>query len=400
MEKYTIDDLIIDETTQKVEKNKRKPKRKYVTIALVALILLAGVYLAKTVTGSSADINATEEAKIASVDTEKESEPKHEMQKVSDELSLAITELDSLEPPTAEPINNEIAASKTEELIEQKEETILPTEQEVQKFADELSSAATKSNIDEAPVVKTEELSETNQKTVVPEAEETQKTADGLSTATTEINNTEPSAAEPNIDEIIAARIKDLPGQEEEMTAPVKTEESIVHKEEIAEPAEQEAQKADDTPMPTVSETKKEDSAEQKKKPKDEVKKAEQPKQETKSSVTNIPDKKIEKSASAKDKKKDTANNKVKSEPKPKSKQDSLFNLNPNKGKYYILVGSNPSSRFLSKLKNAKLRYVIRMSNGKRSVFIGPYSSSNSARRSIGKVKKVTGVKGVVVKAK
>jgi len=85
---------------------------------------------------------------------------------------------------------------------------------------------------------------------------------------------------------------------------------------------------------------------------------------------------------------------------KSKPKQDGFFNLLSNKTKYYILVGSNPSSRFLSKIKNAKLRYVIRISNGKRSVFVGPYSSANNAKRSIGKVQKVTGVKGIVVKAK
>jgi len=37
MEKYTIDDLIIDETTQKIEKNKRKPTSKYVTIYSVKI---------------------------------------------------------------------------------------------------------------------------------------------------------------------------------------------------------------------------------------------------------------------------------------------------------------------------------------------------------------------------
>ena len=147
------------------------------------------------------------------------------------------------------------------------------------------------------------------------------------------------------------------------------------------------------------------------------------PKQETKSKTAKTPDTKTEdialkkrkekeKIAAEKSKKKKekekkekkekiaAEKKKVKSKPKTKSKQDGFFSTFSNNGRYYILVGSNPSSKLLSKIKNSRLRYLIRKSGGKRSVFIGPYRSSSDAKRSISKVRKATGVRGVVVKAK
>ena len=403
MEKYTIDDLIIDDPELKKKNSKRSTKGKYTTIALIAIILMAGVYIAKMTTGLSTDVNTTEEQSKSKQDTTESIV--YETQKEANELSLAITELDSLAPPT-ESKDEEIVTAKTEELIEQKEETIAPVEQEVQKVADKLSAATaeTKSpepsttepkndSIENNEIVatKTEKLIEQKEETTVPVEQEVEKITDVLSNTTVETKSPEPSVTEPNIDEIIAARIEELPDQKEETIVPV----------------EQEAQKVADELSTATTETKSQDTIKNstpdtvvpQKSPEIKEEATEPPKQKAESRVNDTPETKTEDTASTiqEEQKINTADSKkVKSKPK----QDGFFNLLSNKTKYYILVGSNPSSRFLSNIKNAKLRYVIRISNGKRSVFVGPYSSANNAKRSIGKVQKVTGVKGIVVKAK
>ncbi len=443
MKKYTIDDLIIDDPGSGSEKSGQKPRGKFTTIiALIAIIVVAGVFLSKMKMGSFTDSNIAEETKIEDGNIKELLEPKQEKsvnaeqeaQKAADDLSIAITELDSLAPPKTEPIKDEIVTAKTEELLDQKQEELVPAAQETQKVADELSIAgtetksteptATEQNKDETVTTNVEDLIEQRVEALVPAAQETQKVADEPSVATVESQSSpEPTATEPKIDEIAAAGAEKLPETQQETnesekqepqkisdilptvsTSETLAEKSIPKSEESIASEESKVESSISSTREPETDTLKNSTPEvidSQEKAKAEEKKTVQPKQETKSTVSKTPETKTEKSASEKEKEKITAKKKkVKSEPKPKPKKDGFFNQLSSKNKYYILVGSNPSSRFLSKIKNAKLRYVIRISNGKRSVFVGPYSSSSNARRSIGKVQKVTGIKGVVVKAK
>ena len=412
MKKYTIDDLIIDDPGSGSEKSGKKPRGKFTTIiALIAIIVVAGVFLSKMKMGSFTDSNIAEETKIEDGNIKELLEPKQEKsvnaeqeaQKAADDLSIAITELDSLAPPKTEPIKDEIVTAKTEELLDQKQEELVPAAQETQKVADELSIAgtetksteptATEQNKDETVTTNVEDLIEQRVEALVPAAQETQKVAEKLPETQQETNESEKQEPQkisdilPTVSTSETLAEKSIPKSEESIAS----EESKVESS-ISSTREPETDTLKNSTPEVI------DSQE---KAKAEEKKTVQPKQETKSTVSKTPETKTEKSASEKEKEKITAKKKkVKSEPKPKPKKDGFFNQLSSKNKYYILVGSNPSSRFLSKIKNAKLRYVIRISNGKRSVFVGPYSSSSNARRSIGKVQKVTGIKGVVVKAK
>ena len=259
------------------------------------------------------------------------------------------------------------------------------------------------------------------------------KTADEPSVAATETGNPESTIAEPKIDETAAIDTEKLPEIQQE-----KVESTDQEPEKISDilPAAGAAGIAAETLKPnsetdtkstitnegstiesTTQSTKEAETdtlknstpevIDSQDKPKAKEEKTEQKKQQSKSASTKTEDSaaKKEKEAIAAKKKKEkekiaTKKKKVKTQPKRKSKKDGFFNIFSKNTRYYILVGSNPSPRFLTKIKNSRLRYVIRSSNGKRRVFVGPYSSSGSAKRSIGKVQKVTGVKGVVVKAK
>ncbi len=444
MKKYTIDDLIIDDPVSGSEKSGQKPRGKFTTIiALIAIIVVAGVFLSKMKMGSFTDSNTTEETKIEDGDIKELLEPKQEKsvnaeqeaQKAADDLSIAITELDSLALPTTEPKKEELVATKVEDLVEQKVGALVPAAQEMNKTADEPSVAAvetenpapptTEPKKEENATIKVEDLIEQRVKALVPAAQEMNKTADEPSVAAVETENPESTIAEPKIDETAAVGTEKLPETKQE-----KVESTDQEPEKISDvlPAagaagiaagslkpnpetdtkssiRNEGSTVESTTQPTKeaeTDTLKNSTPEvvdSQDKPKAKEEKTEQPKQETESAVAKTPDTKTEDAAAKKEKEKiTTEKKKVKSEPKPK--QDGFFNMFSKKSNYYILVGSNPSSKFLSKIKNANLRYVIRKSNGKRRVFIGPYSSSNSAKHSIGKVQKATGIKGVVVKAK
>ena len=153
MKKYTIDDLIIDEPIPEIEKSEQKPKGKYTTIVLIAIVLIVGVFLAKMLTDPSADIDTTKEEKIATSDTVQLPEPKQEVlvpgeqeaEKVDTELSNATTKTKSQEPSAAEAIIDVITAAKTKEVPKQKQETIVSTEQKPQKISDLLPVSSTKS---------------------------------------------------------------------------------------------------------------------------------------------------------------------------------------------------------------------------------------------------------------
>ena len=392
MKKYTIDDLIIDDPVSGSEKSGQKPRGKFTTIiALIAIIVVAGVFLSKMKMGSFTDSNTTEETKIEDGDIKELLEPKQEKsvnaeqeaQKAADDLSIAITELDSLALPTTELKKEELVATKVEDLVEQKVGALVPAAQEMNKTADEPSVAAVETEnpestiaepkIDETAAVGTEKLPETKQEKVESTDQEPEKISDILPAA-----GAAGIAAEtlkPNPETDTKSSIRNEGSTVESTTQPTKEAETDTLK--------------NSTPEVVDSQDK----------PKTKEEKTEQPKQETESAVAKTPDTKTEDAAAKKEKEKiTTEKKKVKSEPKPK--QDGFFNMFSKKSNYYILVGSNPSSKFLSKIKNANLRYVIRKSNGKRRVFIGPYSSSSSAKHSIGKVQKATGIKGVVVKAK
>ena len=433
MKKYTIDDLIIDDPTSEAKKSKRKSKGKSTTIiALIVMIVIAGIFLAKNKMGTPDDINITKEIKIEDPNIKELLEPKQEKmvtteqeaQKAADELSIAITELDSLALPKTEPINHGIVSDKTEELVDQNQEILVPA----QKVADKASVSAADTKVlepstaepkdDEIVTAEAKELPEQKHETIVPAEQEVQKAAGAPSITDAETNSLESSATEPKSDETAAGSAENLQKTEQNASTSVDQElQKITDILATVSPAETPADKSkiesdestdnaisndQSIPNPSTNSIKELETdrlknstpevIDSQEKPKAKEEKTEQPKHETESEVTKVPDTKTEDIASKKVK--------VKSEPKPKPKQDGFFNRLTSKNKYYILVGSNPSSRFLSKIKNAKLRYVVRMSNGKRSVFIGPYSSSSNARRSIGKVQKVTGIKGVVVKAK
>ncbi len=91
---------------------------------------------------------------------------------------------------------------------------------------------------------------------------------------------------------------------------------------------------------------------------------------------------------------------KTKSTQKAKSKQNSFFDIISNKTKYYIQVGTYPIPTLLSKLENAKLRYLVTRNKGKYKTIVGPYSSMRSAKSAIKSIKKSTKINGILVKMK
>ena len=366
MKKYIIDDLITDEQIPATEKREQKPKGKYTAVALIVTVLIAGYFLIKMITGSSTDINATKETKTADTGVKELLEPNQEKpvpageeaQKVADKLSIAITELDSLALPTTELKSDEIVAAKTEELLEKEPEPIVSAE-EVQKIIDEPSVATTGTRNLQPSIVDVETKS------------------------------LEPPTLEEKKDEISTAGTEKLPETKQETITPV----------------EQELQRITDI-LATVSatETPAEKSKSDSENSTDIATENDESTPKIESTVTQTPDTKAEKSASEKERETDgTDKKKVKSKPKPKPKQNGFFNLFSKKSKYYIQVGSfkgNPPASFLSKVRNSGLKYKVIRSKKSRTirVIIGPYSSQDSAKKSIGKINKAIGVKGVIVK--
>ena len=417
MDKYTIDDLIIDDPASATGKSGQKPKRKFTTIiALIAIIVVSGVFLSKTKMGSSVGVNSTEEIKAEGDNINELLEPKQEKsaateqeaKKASDDLSIAITELDSLTIPKTEPIKDEIVTAKTDALIDQKQEALVP-EESVEKTADELSIAGTETKAPEPTtseptsdviaVAETNASTDQKQDVSIPEGGESKKIADTLSTTDTD------SGAEKL-------------SETEHKTNETEKQESVKISDVLSTTDTAEATVEKSKTESTVNLSNEPETGTLKNNTSKVVDSQDKPKQETKSKTTKTPDtkkedialkkrKEKEKIASEKKKKEKekrekiaSEKKKVKSKPKTKSKQGGFFSTFSKNSRYYILVGSNPSSRFMSKIKNSRLHYVIRKSGGKRSVFVGPYRSSGDAKRSISKVQKATGVKGVVVKAK
>ncbi len=186
MKKYILEDLILDESTTQRSENKPKAKGKSTTIALIIIVLIIGLFLVKTITGSSTDTPVTGEAEIAAVNIEKPitdreeslTPAEQEAERVADELSISAGETESLEPLTEkpkEPKSDEILSVETEEVI-------LPAKQEVQQVVKEPSVAIAKNEsleplITESPetdlvTTKTEELLITKPEIALPAEEE------------------------------------------------------------------------------------------------------------------------------------------------------------------------------------------------------------------------------------
>ena len=422
MDKYTIDDLIIDDPASGTGKSGRKPKRKFTTIiAFIVIIVVAGVFLSKIEMGSPADINSTEEMKAEDDTMNELLEPKQEKSASADDLSIAINELDSLAIPKTEPIKNEIVTAKTDELIDQKQEGLIP-EESAEKTADELSIAGTETKTPEPTisepksgeiaVAETDASTDQKQEISPPGEQESKKIADTLSITDTEANKQDPSTTESkNVDTVTSGAEKF--SETEQKTNEAEKQASVKISDVLSTTDTAEAKSTTNLSNEPEADTLKNERSKI-------VDPQDKPKQEIKSKTTKTPDTKTEDIALKKKKEKEkiaaekrkkkkekekkekiaAEKKKVKSKPKTKSKQDGFFSTFSNNGRYYILVGSNPSSKLLSKIKNSRLHYLIRKSGGKRSVFIGPYRSSSDAKRSISKVRKATGVRGVVVKAK
>jgi cell division protein FtsN len=89
-----------------------------------------------------------------------------------------------------------------------------------------------------------------------------------------------------------------------------------------------------------------------------------------------------------------------KTETKPETKK-SATPSGGDSSTYYIQVGvfnMEPTEKFLSKLKNAGLNYIVVKSGKTRRVRVGPYNSLDRANRAISQINKSTGIKGFAVK--
>lgn len=91
---------------------------------------------------------------------------------------------------------------------------------------------------------------------------------------------------------------------------------------------------------------------------------------------------------------------KAKSTKKAKREQNSFFDMFAKKTQYYIQVGTDPSPALLSKLENAKLKYLVTRNKGKYKTVVGPYSSMRNAKSAIRSIKKSAKINGILVKMK
>ena len=88
---------------------------------------------------------------------------------------------------------------------------------------------------------------------------------------------------------------------------------------------------------------------------------------------------------------------KIKKKPKP----SALFNKG--KSAYYIQIGAfnrEPNPKFLKKIEQAGLQYVVNKNEKTRRVRVGPYGSYGEAKAALGDVNSSIGIMGFVVKQK
>lgn len=89
---------------------------------------------------------------------------------------------------------------------------------------------------------------------------------------------------------------------------------------------------------------------------------------------------------------------------KPAKKPIKVSNLfDSGKPLYFVQVGAfnkQPNAKFLNKIKNAGLEYVININEKTRRVRVGPYSSYTDAKQALGTISDAIGVQGFVVKQK
>ncbi len=365
MKKYTVDDLIIEVPEKENKKGNPKPKGKFLTGIIIVLALITIALLMKDSNSSPADDNASQVSKekieVALDESSLAAKAKKEIVKNDDEiggdtralldqivpleednekkssdLTLASNDAESLLPAAKEPLTSD----NNKELLDVSIGNDLLT----QESKKEVVSG-------ETAAVETKEPLKTKEKAT--QATEEEKPADtGVSEGIKEALET-PASETP----LPEANKKDTVAQSE--AAASKTQEAA----EQTAPATEEPEKISDI-LPTLS-------------------------------SPEVPAAKVE---SAPEPEKPVEKTETKPEPEQK---ESVTPPSSDLSTYYIQVGvfnMEPTEKFLSKLKNAGLSYVVLKSGKTRRVRVGPYRSLDRANQAITQIDRSTGIKGFAVK--
>ena len=372
MKKYTIDDLIIDVPKSEKKRSKKKPIGLYIAIVLLAILLTVGIVMMKTSSDSAEDTNRSQETNLAI-------EAKSDNALESNRNSL----------------DNNVAETEKKELLDQ----IARKDQEMKKATDELlitgndtenlEPLVPKIESNDTIIAQSEKLLETKQEITEPETEEPGKEAIVPPVIQDENRSVQRAAAEVSSSKKIASSsdTENIPDEKQAETPAVQEPQKTADKaplEDAAIVAQEKtaAETVEDSNKTTTAATSKTEEISKQKE-----EKSQKEKQEPQRIADVIANKKS----------KDTLAEKTKPEPKKVTKP-STGNLS----KYYIQVGvfnTEPSAKYLSKIKKSGLNYIVVKSGKTRRVRVGPYPSSEQASSAIGKVKKAIGVEGFVVKS-
>ncbi len=421
MEKYVIEDLVIDTPEEeerrekerkkeskknkdaKRKKGKKSSKGKYISAALISTALIALVGVGITLIKPNAYSTTNKDTKTTKKDTKKDAKTANK-----DTKQISVVK----DPVPAKLKKDFIDNSKTDtsdanKLPKQKHETAKPKKQITQNInntpllensgstnrAIEENSATTPD--DSIIIAKNNEPPKENQK--IEKTTEVEKSVEQKPLKISDILSLKNSAKVPVIEEKKVSQPEVLPETtfQPEILPETVSQPEILPESEIASeaiPKPKTKPKANTKPKVTP-------------KPKVASRLRSKPRQNNNNRSAHnaiMPEENTKSNLNTDEGKKESEANatKIKSTKKVKRKQNSFFDIFVKKTQYYIQVGTDPSSALLSKLENAKLKYLVTRNKGKYKTIVGPYSSMRNAKSAIRSIKKDTKINGILVKMK